>query len=146
DRSDLLALNASLEGTRAGDAGRGFTLVAAEMRKLAERVMASVGDIKQLVADVRGSIATTIMVTEESAKLADGTTESARQISLVTQQQSSGTEQAAHSMRDVASMLTQSLSATQQMRALAGNLKGQAEQLTSIVARFRISNGTGASA
>lgn len=146
DRSDLLALNASLEGTRAGDAGRGFTLVAAEMRKLAERVMASVGDIKQLIADVRGSIATTIMVTEESAKLADGTTESARQISLVTQQQSSGTEQAAHSMRDVASMLTQSLSATQQMRALAGNLKGQAEQLTTLVARFRVSNGTGASA
>lgn len=146
DRSDLLALNASLEGTRAGEAGRGFTLVAAEMRKLAERVMASVGDIKQLVADVRGSVATTIMVTEESAKLADGTTESARQISLVTQQQSSGTEQAAHSMRDVANMLTQSLSATQQMRALAANLKGQAEQLTTIVARFRISNGSEASA
>ncbi|HEU0031986.1 MAG TPA: HAMP domain-containing methyl-accepting chemotaxis protein [Kofleriaceae bacterium] len=141
DRSDLLALNASLEGTRAGEAGRGFTLVAAEMRKLAERVMASVGDIKQLVADVRASVASTIMVTEESAKLADGTTESARQISLVTQQQSSGTEQAAQSMRDVATMLTQSLSATQQMRSLAANLKGQADQLSTIVARFRISNG-----
>lgn len=141
DRSDLLALNASLEGTRAGEAGRGFTLVAAEMRKLAERVMASVQDIKQLVADVRASVASTIMVTEESAKLADGTTESARQISLVTQQQTSGTEQAAQSMRDVATMLTQSLSATQQMRSLAANLKGQAEQLSGVVARFRINNG-----
>jgi methyl-accepting chemotaxis protein len=141
DRSDLLALNASLEGTRAGEAGRGFALVAAEMRKLAERVMASVHDIKQLVADVRASVASTIMVTEESSKLADGTTESARQISLVTQQQSSGTEQAAQSMRDVAAMLTQSLSATQQMRTLAANLKGQAEQLSGVVARFRITNG-----
>src|SRR5262249_24304516 len=55
-RSDLLALNASLEGTRAGEAGRGFALVTAEMRKLAERITASVGDIKKLVSDVRASV------------------------------------------------------------------------------------------
>ena len=46
DRSDLLALNASLEATRAGDAGRAFALVAAEMRRLAERITASVVDVK----------------------------------------------------------------------------------------------------
>jgi methyl-accepting chemotaxis protein len=138
DRSDLLALNASLEGTRAGDAGRGFALVAGEMRKLAERVTASVHDIKDLVGDVRASVSATAIAIEESSKLAEGTTESARQINLVTQQQRSGTEQAGHSMRDVASMVTQSLAATQQIRSLAEDLKAQADNLTALVARFRL--------
>ncbi|MFW6058487.1 MAG: methyl-accepting chemotaxis protein, partial [Persicimonas sp.] len=52
DRSDLLALNASLEGMRAGEAGKGFTLVAAEMRRLAENIKDSVGNIKELVGDI----------------------------------------------------------------------------------------------
>jgi methyl-accepting chemotaxis protein len=138
DRSDLLALNASLEGTRAGEAGRGFALVAGEMRKLAERVTASVTDIKKLVGDVRASVSATVIATEESSNLAEGTTESARQINLVTQQQRSGTEQAGQSMRDVASMITQSLAATQQVRSLAEDLKGQADNLTGLVAKFRL--------
>jgi methyl-accepting chemotaxis protein len=138
DRSDLLALNASLEGTRAGEAGRGFALVAAEMRKLAERVTASVIDIKKLVSDVRSSVSATVLATEESSRLAEGTTESARQINLVTQQQRSGTEQAGQSMRDVASMITQSLAATQQVRSLAEDLKGQADNLNTLVSRFRL--------
>jgi methyl-accepting chemotaxis protein len=138
DRSDLLALNASLEGTRAGEAGRGFALVAAEMRKLAERVTASVGDIKKLVGDVRASVSASVLATEESSTLAQGTSESARQINLVTQQQRSGTEQAGQSMRDVASMITQSLAATQQVRSLAEDLKGQADNLTGLVAKFRL--------
>jgi methyl-accepting chemotaxis protein len=138
DRSDLLALNASLEGTRAGEAGRGFALVAAEMRKLAERVTASVTDIKKLVSDVRASVSATVLATEESSTLAEGTTESARQINLVTQQQRSGTEQAGQSMRDVATMITQSLAATQQVRSLAEDLKGQADNLNGLVARFRL--------
>jgi methyl-accepting chemotaxis protein len=138
DRSDLLALNASLEGTRAGEAGRGFALVAGEMRKLAERVTASVTDIKKLVADVRASVSATVIANEESSTLAEGTTESARQINLVTQQQRSGTEQAGQSMRDVASMITQSLAATQQIRSLAEDLKVQADNLTGLVSRFRL--------
>jgi methyl-accepting chemotaxis protein len=138
DRSDLLALNASLEGTRAGEAGRGFALVASEMRKLAERVTASVVDIKKLVADVRASVSATVIANEESSTLAAGTTESARQINLVTQQQRSGTEQAGQSMRDVAQMITQSLAATQQVRSLAEDLKVQADALTGLVARFRL--------
>src|SRR5690606_20786094 len=52
DRSDILALNGSLEATRAGEAGRGFALVATEMRRLAERVTGTVVDVRAMVADI----------------------------------------------------------------------------------------------
>lgn len=138
DRSDLLALNASLEGTRAGEAGRGFSLVAAEMRRLAERVTAGVQDVKSLVADVRASGSSTVMATEEGRKLAENTTESARQITLVTQQQRTGTEQVSQSMKDISAMLTQSASATRQTRALAEDLKHHADRLSEMVGRFKV--------
>jgi methyl-accepting chemotaxis protein len=138
DRSDLLALNASLEGTRAGEAGRAFSLVANEMRRLAERVTASVESIKSLVADVRASGSSTILSTEEARKLAENTTEAARRITLVTQQQRSGTEQVSESMRDISDVLAQSVRAAQQTRASAEHLKGQAEELAEVVSRFRL--------
>jgi methyl-accepting chemotaxis protein len=141
DRSDLLALNASLEGTRAGEAGRGFSLVAAEMRRLAERVTASVTDVKGLVSDVRGSGSSTVLVTEEARKLAEGTTESARQISMVTQQQRTATEQVTASMKDISSVLTQSVAASRQTRSASESLKAQAERLTELMGRFRFDSG-----
>ena len=55
DRSDLLALNAALEGTKAGEVGRGFSVVAAEMRKLAENVAHSAKDIGRIVESVQAS-------------------------------------------------------------------------------------------
>ena len=55
DRSDLLALNAALEGAKAGEAGRGFSIVAAEMRRLAENVMESTKEIKNLITEIRES-------------------------------------------------------------------------------------------
>jgi methyl-accepting chemotaxis protein len=142
-RSKLLALNAALEGIRAGETGRGFTLIATEMRKLTEQVAASVQDIDAIVRDVRASVSATVSATLESNKLAEGTAASAHQINVVTQQQRSSTEHAERSMRDVASMVTRSLAATQQIRALAEDLKAQAVELTGRVARFRLPASSG---
>ncbi len=141
DRSDLLALNASLEGTRAGEAGRGFSLVAGEMRRLAERVTASVHSVKELVSDVRGSGSSTMIVTEEARKLAESTTESARQITRVTDQQRSSTEQVAQSMKEISSVLTQSVTASRQTLSSSEALKNQAQQLLSITRQFRFDGG-----
>jgi methyl-accepting chemotaxis protein len=138
DRSDLLALNASLEGTRAGEAGRGFSLVAGEMRRLAERVTASVHSVKELVSDVRGSGSSTMIVTEEARKLAESTTESARQITRVTDQQRSSTEQVAQSMKEISAVLTQSVTASRQTLSSSEALKNQAQQLLSITRQFRL--------
>ncbi|MHB8877286.1 MAG: methyl-accepting chemotaxis protein [Myxococcaceae bacterium] len=137
DRSDLLALNASLEGTRAGEAGRGFSLVANEMRRLSERVTASVGDVKALVTDIRASGASTVMMTEEARKLAEGTAASAKQITLVTQQQRTATEQVSRSLNGVAGVLMQTVAANRQTKRAAEDLKAQAERLTALSGRFR---------
>jgi methyl-accepting chemotaxis protein len=136
DRSDLLALNGSLEASRAGEGGQGFALVAAEMRRLAERVTASVEDIKKLVTDIRDSGSSTVMATEESKRLAQETTEAARKITFVTQQQRSGTEQVSQSVKNIAEVVTQAVSATSQTRTSAEGLKRQADRLSDVVKQF----------
>lgn len=138
DRSDLLALNASIEGSRAGEAGRTFSLVAAEMRRLAERVTASVEDIQALVADVRASSASTVMATEEGKRLAESTTESARAITKVTEEQRKGTEQVSRGMAEIAARLSRSVEATRRTRALAEDLKTRAGELAGLVGRFEV--------
>ncbi len=140
DRSDLLALNGSLEASHAGEGGRGFALVASEMRRLAERVTASVSDVKKLVSDIRDSGSSTVMATEESKKLAEGTTDAARQITFVTQQQRSGTEQVSQSIKGIADVVSQAVSATTQTRSSAQGLKSQADRLSALVKRFELSS------
>lgn len=139
DRSDLLALNASLEATRAGESGRSFSLVAVEMRRLAERVTASVADVKSLVADVRSSSSSTVLATEENRKLAESTTDSARQITLVTQQQKTATEQVSQSMVDISQVLSQAVTVTQQTRNSAEGLKKLSERLSHAVSSYKLS-------
>ena len=114
DRSDLLALNAALEGAKAGEAGRGFSIVAAEMRRLAENVMESTKEIKNLITEIRESTHAAKEASDgnkreasEGEKLGGAamtsvtgilsgiqeTSDAARVIHLATQQQRTATEQ-----------------------------------------------------
>ena len=71
DRSDLLALNAALEGTKAGEVGRGFSVVAAEMRKLAENVAQSARDIGRIVESVQASGDVAVVRAKEGVESSD---------------------------------------------------------------------------
>jgi len=122
DKADLLALNAELEGTKAGEVGRGLSLVAAEMRRLAETVISSAQEIILLITEIRDRANAAVMATESGLKamqsgvvladrlvagltaiveLADRTSVAAQSISVATQQQQSSTTQLAQAMANI---------------------------------------------
>ncbi|HEY5284411.1 MAG TPA: methyl-accepting chemotaxis protein [Polyangia bacterium] len=133
DRTDLLALNAALEGTKAGEAGRGFTLVAAEMRRLAESVMESVAGIRRLMNDMRSASHSAVQAGQEGIALSEEATRSARDIALVTQQQRKATEQVGRSMDDMAATVSEAMSSTRQTAATAEDLVHAALHLDRMV-------------
>jgi len=159
DRSDLLALNAALEGAKAGEAGKGFSIVAAEMRRLAENVLESTREIKNLIAEIReaahaakeASDGNRRMATEGEKlgtaaigsvssilKGAEETAGAARVIHLATQQQRSATEQVVTSMSEVEEVTRQAQAGSRQATGAAAELTRLAERLATLVERFRV--------
>lgn len=68
NQTNMLALNAAVEAVRAGEHGKGFGVVASEIRKLADRSKKSATQINLLVADIQKAINSTVMVTDEGTK------------------------------------------------------------------------------
>jgi len=159
DKSDLLALNAELEGTKAGDVGRGFSLVAAEMRRLSESVMASTREINRLIEEIRDATNAAVMATEAGVKATDAGSALARQvtesldrivdfanqtsdavkaITLATHQQQAGTDQLATAMSDILRSTQNALGATAQMSSANADLSTLSGELQKTVSRFEV--------
>jgi hypothetical protein len=133
NRADLLALNASLEGTKAGEVGKGFTLVAAEMRLLAENVMASATEIRTLMKVMKQASQSAVDASQGGRSSSNATTGSAREIARLTQEQRESTEQVIASMAEMEEVLRMNLSAVQRSTHSARDLLGLAEQLLATV-------------
>lgn len=138
NKSEILALNAALEGARAGEAGRGFSLVASQMQRLAESVMDSVRDVRALVEDIDAATTAALVATEESTRLSAQATAAARQIGVTLQQQRGGTEQVATAMQDIHHVATQVLAGSTQSLSATRNLTRLADELTGAIERFRL--------
>lgn len=78
NKTNMLALNSSVEAVRAGEHGKGFSVVANEIRKLADQSQRSADKINNLVTEIQGSINSTVMVTEEGTKTVAAGVETAK--------------------------------------------------------------------
>jgi methyl-accepting chemotaxis protein len=158
DRTGLLALSADLEGTRAGDVGRGFILVAQEMRNLAENVLESTREIEELIGEVREATRSTQVATSRGTsfaerglalagdvtksldgvtQLTDETSAAVRTITLATQQQQTGTDQLAEAMTDILGVTQEELNTIKGLSAASERLQSLSKELSSALSRFR---------
>ena len=156
EQTNILAINATIEAVGAGERGKRFGVVAAEIRKLADRVGSSTKDIRRLIEEIRTAANTTVMATEDGAKAVDtgarrfvevtqsfqrigdhvsATTQAAREIELSTKQQSSAMEQVSGAMIDVTQTARETEASSTQVQQTASDLAKLSGDLVRLVER-----------
>nr|HPR18670.1 methyl-accepting chemotaxis protein [Candidatus Cloacimonadota bacterium] len=159
EQSNLLAVNAAIEAAKAGEHGKGFSVVAQEIKNLAERSKEATKQIQNILEDIQKSISKAVMVTEEGSKavaeglhltstagdtisiLAKGVEDAANaaiQIAASSQQQLEGMDQITVAMENVKEASAQSATGTQQAADSAKDLQRLGERLKELVSRYRV--------
>jgi methyl-accepting chemotaxis protein len=150
DQTNLLALNAAIEAAGAGEAGKRFSIVASEVKRLAGRTVDATGQIKGLIEQIQKATNSTIMLTEEGSKgvetasslvgrvsealgniltLVQETTGAAREIKLSTQQQTTASEQMAETIIEIRDVATQVAAGSEETAQAIAELTRLAEEL-----------------
>lgn len=146
-QTNLLALNAAVEAARAGDAGKGFAVVAEEVRNLAMRSADAAKNTAELIGESVKNADEGVTVSQEVFKSlndideqADKVTKMMTAIAAASNQQAQGIEQIDTAVGQMDQVTQSNASNSEEWASAAQELSGQAEEMRSIVAGFKLTN------
>ena len=158
EQVNLLSVNAAIEAAKAGEQGKGFTVVAQEIKSLAEQSKQATAQVRTILNDIQRGISAAVMVTEQGSKAADAgvkqaadsgqsikiladsmseATQAAAQIAASSQQQTAGMDQVASAMENINKASTESASSSKQVESSARDLSNLSRKLQDLVASFK---------